>query len=157
LEKPNRLYTPKRNILAVPETVTIIDPRHPLYDHTFSLLHIKNKQELIPSCLVRLAEGAERLIPISVTNLAVETPNIFPSPIDISSLHELTQVFLRLVAQIEKECGDGTIRDLQFSRNNRSDTDRLDDADDCSTRNILAGNCSDMLSDCHTTGSTGGS
>lgn len=136
--------------------VTVVDPRHPLFGQTFPLLHIKNKQGLIPCCLVRLAEGAERLIPISATDLANEPPTTFPLPIDISSLHELTQAFLRICAQIEKECGDGTTGNSQLSRSNTSAPGRLGDANHCPARNSSADNRSDLLPDCHTTGSAGG-
>jgi hypothetical protein len=56
----------------------VVDPRYPLYDQTFPLLHIKNKQHLVPRCLVRLDQGAERLVPISVTDLATVPPMSFP-------------------------------------------------------------------------------
>jgi len=86
--------------------VTVIDPRHPLYDQNFPLLHIKNKQELVRSCLVQLTKDVERLIPVQVTDLAMSAPDIFPVPLDISSLHSLTQTFARIAAQLERECGD---------------------------------------------------
>lgn len=86
--------------------VTVVDPRHPLYDQTFPLLHIRNKQELVRCCLVQLTENVERLIPIQVTDLALSVPDIFPVPLDISSLHSLTDTFAHIAAQLERECGD---------------------------------------------------
>ena len=61
--------------------VTVVDPRHPLYDQTFPLLHIKNKQELVRSCLVLLTENVERLIPLAMTDLALSPPAVFPVPL----------------------------------------------------------------------------
>jgi hypothetical protein len=90
----------------MPETVTIIDPRHPLYDQTFPLLHIKNKQNLVPACLIRLRTSVERLVPLAVTNLAASTPTTFPVSLDLSSLHNLNQTFRRIHAHLEKECSD---------------------------------------------------
>lgn len=103
---PNRVNTPITRSFSAPETVTVIDPRHPLHNQTFALLHLKNKQELIPCCLVRLAAGATRLIPVNVTNLSQTPPDVFPLPVDVSSLHELTQVFVRIAAQLEVERRD---------------------------------------------------
>jgi hypothetical protein len=88
--------------------VTIVDPRHPLYGQTFPLLHLKNKQQLVPSCLIRLAAGAERLVPLAVTDLALSPPTIYASPLDLSSLHNLIKTFARLQAQgkCEREDAD---------------------------------------------------
>lgn len=108
--KPNQINALKRSKLAIPEEITIVDPRHALFGQTFPLLHIKHKQQLVPCCLISL-EGAERLIPISVTNLAVTPPNVFSLPLDLSSLHNLTQTFKHILAQIETECGDETASD----------------------------------------------
>jgi hypothetical protein len=88
---------------AVADTVTVVDPRHPLYDQTFPLLHIKNKQELVRSCLVLLTESVERLIPLAVTDLALSPPDVFPVPLDLSSLQNLTQTFSRIAMQLERE------------------------------------------------------
>lgn len=148
--KPNRLYASKSTILAANETVTVIDPRHPLYDQSFPLLHIKNKQELIPSCLVRLTEGVERLIPVSVTNLAVTPPVVFPLPLDLSSLHNLSEVFLRIQAQVGKECGDGSSGNAQLKRSGISTGGGLGNPDRSSTRNGVANDGVDLLPACRT-------
>jgi hypothetical protein len=87
--------------------VTVIDPRHPLYNRTFPLLHIKNKQEKNPRCLISLPEGVERWLPIEVTSLADIPPDIFLLPIDLHSLQTLVHIFLRLEAQLEQEGRDG--------------------------------------------------
>jgi len=131
--------------------VSVVDPRHPLYDQSFPLLHIKKTRELIPCCLVRLAEGAERLIPISVTDLATAPPVIFPIQIDISSLYNLTQVFLHIRAQIEKECGDGTTENPKLNRGDSFDTSHLGNVDCSPARNGFADNHPDLLPDCCST------
>jgi hypothetical protein len=150
LEKPNRFYASKGRTLAANATVTIVDPRHPLYDQSFPLLHLKNKQELIPSCLVRLTEGVERLLPVSVTNLAVTPPVVFPLPVDLSSLHNLTQVFLRIQAQVGKECEDGSTGNAQLNRSGISDRDGLGNPDRHSTGNGVADDGVDLLPACRT-------
>ncbi len=90
------------------KTVTVIDPRHPLFNRTFPLLHIKNIQEKNPCCLISLPEGVERWLPLQVTNLGGIPPDIFPIPIDLHSLKTLTHLFLRLEAQLEQEGRDGS-------------------------------------------------
>jgi hypothetical protein len=137
--------------------VTVVDPRHPLFDQSFPLLHLTNKQELIPSCRVLLAEGAERLIPISATDLAVSPPVVFPLPLDISSLHNLTQAFVRIQAQIEEECGDGSAGSSQFNRDGRPDADYLGDTECSATENGSANGGSDLLPDRRAVGAGGGS
>jgi hypothetical protein len=150
LAKPNQIYASKRRTLAANETVTVVDPRHPLYGLTFPLLHLKNKQELIPSCLVRLAEGVERLIPVNVTNLAATPPIVYPLPLDLSSLHNLTQVFLRIQMQIGKECGDGSPGSAQFSRNGINDGDGVGNTDGCTAGNGAADDGVDLSPACRT-------
>jgi len=115
--------------------VTIIDPRHPLYNQTFPLLHIKHKQKLIPACLIRLKAGVERLVPIEVTNLAISAPTVFPVPLDLSSLHNLNQTFRRIQAQLERECRDDPAQNEQpapeqyHSETGVGDPDRSSTAD----------------------------
>ena len=108
MEKHNQLDAPIGSSSAGSETVTVVDPRHPLHERTLLLLHIKNKQQLIPCCLVQLAEGVERLVPISVTNLATTPPHVFPLPVDLSSLENLTAAFARIQGQLDREQADET-------------------------------------------------
>jgi hypothetical protein len=88
--------------------VTVIDPRHPLFNRIFPLLHIKNKQEKNPRCLISLPEGVERWLPIEVTNLSGIPPEIFPIPIDLHALQTLAPIFLRFEAQLEQEGRNGS-------------------------------------------------
>jgi hypothetical protein len=105
--KPNQINTPIDKEISQPETVTIADPRHPLYEQTFPLLHIQNKHELVLSCQIQIMPGANRLVPISLTDLATVPPDVFPVPLDISSLRKLTQAYRRIVAQVATEKRDG--------------------------------------------------
>jgi hypothetical protein len=108
--KPNQVNTHISRRFSAAETVTIIDPRHPLYDRTFPLLHVKNKQNLILSCLIQLPEGVERLVPVEVTNLARSPLFVFSLPLDVSSLQNLVETFARIEAQAEMECSDERAR-----------------------------------------------
>jgi len=87
--------------------VTVTDPCHPLYDRTFPLLYLTNQRELEPCCLVELAPGIERLVPIRQTSLSESTRIVFASPFDLSSVQNLIRVFARIAAQVEREnCND---------------------------------------------------
>jgi len=87
----------------LPETVTIVDPRHPLYDQTFPLLYLTNARNLIQCCVVRLTPSVERLIPITATDLVPAPPVVFPSPVDLSSLQRLITTFRSIQAAIAEE------------------------------------------------------
>jgi hypothetical protein len=76
-------------------------------------LHIKSKQKLIPSCLVRLPEGVERLVPVEVTDLATSPLDVFPLPLDVSSLQNLAKTLGLIQAQAEMECGDDRAKGMQ--------------------------------------------
>jgi len=95
--------------------VTVVDPRHPLYDQSFPLLHLTRQHKLIPCCRVQVAANVTRLIPISVTNLAAARPEIFPLPVDLASLHNLINVFTAIQAQVDQEACDGTTTDDAIS------------------------------------------
>jgi hypothetical protein len=112
--KPNQLNTPIDKKISQPETVTITDPRHPLYDQTFPLLHIQNKHDLVLSCQVQIIPGANRLVPVGLTDLASAPSDVFPVPLDISSLRKLVQTYQRIAAQVETEKRDeGTAQSLE--------------------------------------------
>jgi hypothetical protein len=55
---------------------------------------------------VQLPEGAERLIPLAVTNLATSPPTVYPLPLDLSSLYNLTQTFGKITGQVHMEQRD---------------------------------------------------
>jgi hypothetical protein len=113
--KPNQVNTPIDKKILKPETVTVTDPRHPLYDQTFPLLHIKNKQELVLSCHVQITPGVNRLVPLNLTDLATTPVDVFPAPLHISSVQNLVRIYRRIVAQIEMEKGNGAGNQLQES------------------------------------------
>ena len=51
--------------------------------------------------------GANRLVPVSQTDLAASPPDAFPVPVDISSLRKLTRAYRRIAAQVATEKRDG--------------------------------------------------
>jgi len=61
---------------------------------------------LIPSCLIQLPEGVERIVPIAVTDLATAPIIMYSLPLDVSSLQNLIQTFACIEGQVKVECGN---------------------------------------------------
>lgn len=101
LAKRNHSNTSKSMTLDDQATVTVTDPCHPLYHHTFPLLYQTNQRELEPCCLVQIAPGVERLIPTRQTSLSTLPAAGFSCPVDLSSLHNLIKTFAHILAQVE--------------------------------------------------------
>ncbi len=82
-----------------PETVTVVDPRHPLVGRTFRLIEIANKPYFGYACLVAFRGPVERHIPVCVTDLAAEPPVIFPLPLNLASVQQLVATYERICCQ----------------------------------------------------------
>jgi hypothetical protein len=141
-EKPDQVNTPIRKSLAIPETVTIVDPRHPLYDQTFPLLHIKNHRNLIPSCVIQVLEGVDRLVPVAVTDLATAPVIVYSLPLDVSSLQNLIQTFARIQEQVESECDDESTEDTKPNTANGQSQAGMANTGDSTAGNGLSDRCS---------------
>ena len=74
----------------------------------------------MPSCLVRLATGVERLVPIEVTDLTAMSAAVFPVPLDLSSLHNLIKTFAHVQAQLKREGADERARNKPPATKHRS-------------------------------------
>jgi hypothetical protein len=62
---------------------------------------------------VQVLPDASRLVPVDVTNLAATPPDVFPAPLALSSLQDLTQTFSHILAQVTTErCDDTNEHDL---------------------------------------------
>jgi hypothetical protein len=85
------------------EFVTVIDPRHPLYQQTFHLLGITTKQYLGRCCIVWDLNQNERFIPLCVTNLAPDPLFISALPLCLTSLQQLVLSYTQLLEQLAKE------------------------------------------------------
>ena len=109
---PGRDYetTPIQTIVSANETVTIIDPRHPLYDRTFPLLDIANRAHIGRACVIQLRDGLERIVPLAVTDRAPESVTIFPLSLNLSSVRQLVRTFGRITSQLKEGTEDGVFR-----------------------------------------------
>ena len=107
-----------------------------------------NRQKILGLAACDYIRERRNLIPVSVTDLSASPPLAFPLPVDLSSLHNLIQAFLRLDAQIGKECEDGAAGSNPFSGGSLSAADDLGDPDGNPTRDGAADDGLDLSSDC---------
>jgi hypothetical protein len=75
------------------ETVTVIDPRHPLCGQSFRLLGIAMKNQLGRCCVVLDHAGRERNLPIAVTDHSPDLLTISPLPLTITTITSLIHVY----------------------------------------------------------------
>lgn len=106
----NKITTPISSTISPEETVTIIDPRHPLAGRILPLLEIIQKQKIGACCVVLLPGGVEHIVPLAVTDRTNTPPSIFPLPIHGASLEQLLATFERIMAQSAKEQAHGNQR-----------------------------------------------
>jgi hypothetical protein len=56
--------------------------------------------------MIQVAPEVERLIPVRQTSRSSTAFSIFPSPLDISSLHRLIETYTRILVQVERKSED---------------------------------------------------
>lgn len=79
-----------------PETVTVIDPRHPLYGQTFRLVQVEDRPDHGQCCLVEREWGQNSYIPLDVTDKS-ETRWVSSSiPLSIEAIRQLVSTYIRL-------------------------------------------------------------
>ncbi len=91
--KPDQLTTPIDLIMTPEETVTIVDPRHPLFGRTLPCIGIANSSHRGRCCIVWIRPTVERHIPITATNLEYDPTTLYPLPISVESLQQFLQEF----------------------------------------------------------------
>jgi hypothetical protein len=91
----DQLPTPIDLIMSPPEeTVTVVDPRHPLFGRTLPCLGIANSSHRGRCCIVWIPPTVERHVPITATNLEYDPATLYPLPISVESLQQFLQEFL---------------------------------------------------------------
>jgi hypothetical protein len=90
---PNQVTTPIGHRSSADQTITVLDPRHPMYGRTFPLVAITHHSQLGRCCVVWLQPHVERFIPVQATNLAFDPNAISPSPLSIAAVEHLLRVF----------------------------------------------------------------
>jgi hypothetical protein len=93
----NHVTTPVGHSVVPEQTITVIDPRHPLCGRTLPLVAMTHHAALGHCCVVWLRPQVERLVPVRATNLAFDPNDISPSPLSLTAVEQL----LRVVHDIE--------------------------------------------------------
>lgn len=76
------------------ETVTVVDPRHPLFGRTLPCLGIANSSHRGRCCIVWIRPTIERHVPVTATNLEYDPTTLYPLPISVSTLRQFLQEYL---------------------------------------------------------------
>jgi hypothetical protein len=79
-------------------TVTVLDPHHRLFGCTFPLLKVVGEGEY---CIIRLPGGAERRIPLGVTDRAQEVIEVYPLPVNLAAIKRLLLVYAQITSRDE--------------------------------------------------------
>jgi hypothetical protein len=90
---PNQVTTPIGHRFSLDETITVLDPRHPLYGRTLPLVALTHHAQLGRCCVVWLRPYVERLIPVQATSLAFDPTDLSPSPLSLAAVEQLLRVF----------------------------------------------------------------
>jgi hypothetical protein len=93
----NHVTTPVGHSVAPEQTITVIDPRHPLCGRTLPLVAMTHHATLGRCCVVWLRPHIERLVPVRATNLEFDPNDLSPSPLSLAAVEQL----LRVVHDIE--------------------------------------------------------
>ena len=93
--------TPVTDSESAEKSVSVTDPRHPLFGRTLPLIKFLNHSRLGRCCQVRVEGDKERMIPLHVTDLAAEQKPLYPLPLDPMSLEQLIKTYLEIYDQLE--------------------------------------------------------
>ncbi len=101
--KPTQITAPiGRNVSTDEITITVTDPRHPLYGQCFQIVGEINRPDHGLCYVVWLPEGTERHIPRTATNLVPFMPP--PAiPLNLFSLEKLLTVYAHLSQQLKEQ------------------------------------------------------
>src|SRR5215510_16096664 len=90
---PNQVTTPIGHRFSPEQTITVLDPRHPLCGQILPLVALTHHTQLGRCCVVWLQPHGERLVPVRATNLEFEPNDISPSPLSLAAVEQLLRVF----------------------------------------------------------------
>lgn len=94
-------------VVTPEETITVIDPRHPLFGRTFLLINIIHKPRLGSFCVIRYLDTLERSIPLEATDRSLDPPEISASSINLASVRQLLQKYEQFIFQSAEEMENG--------------------------------------------------
>ena len=91
-ENPNPETTPLGQSVSPEQTITVLDPRHPLCGQTFPLVDMTYDSRLGRCCVVWLRPHEQRRIPLQATHLAFDPRDIPASPLSLAAVEQLLRV-----------------------------------------------------------------
>src|SRR4029453_5112040 len=103
---PNQVTTPIGHRFSPDQTITVLDPRHPLCGQTLPLVALTDHAQLGRCCVVWLRPYVERLIPVQATNLAFDPTDLSPSPLSLAAVEQLLRVFHDIQHAIQEISSD---------------------------------------------------
>ncbi|HEY6410860.1 MAG TPA: hypothetical protein VIY29_25685 [Ktedonobacteraceae bacterium] len=105
--KADQLTTPIDLIMSAPEeTITVVDPRHPLFGRTLPCIGIANSCHRGRCCIVWIRPTVERHVPVTATNLEYDPATLYPLPISVESLRQFLYEFACATRASEGEPAD---------------------------------------------------
>src|SRR6266700_7137286 len=120
----DQLTTPIELIMPAPEeTVTVVDPRHPLFGRTLPCVGIANSSHRGRCCIVWIRPTVERHVPVSATNLEQNPQAPFPLPISVESLRQFLQEYLLVTGGWKGDPSDDSTKTDSSSSSARSASD----------------------------------
>ncbi len=123
---PNQITTPVGHRFSSDQTITVLDPRHPLCGQTLPLVAITHHTQLGRCCVVWLRPHVERLVPVQATNLEFDPNDMRPSPLSLAAVEQWLRVF-----QDIQHAHQGVSRDASPSRSSRTRTSTQARRPDC--------------------------
>src|SRR2546423_3765569 len=90
---PNQITTPIGHRFSSDQTITVLDPRHPLCGQTLPLVAITHHTQLGRCCVVWLRPHVERLVPVQATNWEFDPNDMSPSPLSLAAVEQLLRGF----------------------------------------------------------------
>ena len=97
--------------------------------------------------MVQISPEADRLIPIRQTNLSTAVFHIFPSPLDISSLHRFIETCNRIGVQAERKCKDEVEGANSATRGKDPSTTGMENSGCGSAAGSIANDCQSLPTD----------
>lgn len=118
--KRDQHTTPLDLIVPPQETITVVDPCHPLFGRTLPCVGIANSCHRGRCCIVWIRPTVERHVPIAATNLAYDPTTLYPLPISVPALRQFLQEFAWATRASEGEQADGDVTSSRIPAKSRT-------------------------------------
>lgn len=103
------------------ETITVTDPRHPLYGQTFRLIQVEDRSDRGKCCLVERDWGQNSYLPLNVTDKSEIRWVSSSIPLSVKAIRQLVVLYTRLTEDNE----NGSTHPTPETSNRDSSQERL--------------------------------